>query len=86
MLPTLQTLWESTPSSATDKPVQKRLERLLLYENQVQEHLGWKFAIEMERAWDDLHHAEIERAFEQGFLTAWKLWAEVSYATNQYRV
>ena len=86
MLPTLQILQQAQTTSILKEEVTKKVERLLLYENQVQEHLGWKFAIEMERAWDDLHHAEIERAFEQGFLTAWKLWAEVSYATNQYRV
>lgn len=82
MLPTLQILQQAQTTSILKEEVTKKVERLLLYENQVQEHLGWKFAIEMERAWDELHGVQLDDAYTAGFLAAWKLWAEVSSITT----
>lgn len=78
MSPTLQTLWESASPGHVSEPLQQKSDRFMLYEDQIRERLGWQFTMELESAWDDLHAAQLDDAFEQGFLTAFRLWAEVS--------
>ena len=78
MSPTLQTLWESASPNHISDPLRQKFDRLLLYENQVREQLGWQFTMELESAWDDVHAAQLDDAFERGFLTAFRLWMEVS--------
>lgn len=82
MSPTLQVLWESVPSKRPSESLQQKLDRFLVYEDQISQCLGLRFTTELENAWDDLHAAELDRAYEAGFVTAFRLWAEVS-ATGQ---
>lgn len=78
MSPTLQMLWESTPHDRVSDSLQQKLDHFMLYEDQITQQLGWQFTVELESAWDDLHGAQLDDAFEQGFLTAFRLWVEVS--------
>lgn len=78
MSPTLQMLWESIPHGRVSGPLRQKLDRFMLYEDQITQQLGWQFTMDLESAWDDLHAAQLDDAFEQGFLTAFRLWMEVS--------
>lgn len=78
MTPTLQMLWESASSCHAAEPLQKKLDRFMMLESQVQEQLGWHFTMDLESAWDDVHAAQLDDAYERGFLTAFRLWMEVS--------
>lgn len=78
MSPTLQILWESASPGCVSDSFQQKADRFLLYEAQITEQLGLQFTMQLESAWDELHGAELDRAFEQGFLTAFRLWMEVS--------
>lgn len=82
MLPTLKILWETTDSTRIETSFKEKQERFGACEEKIHTHLGLDFANELLNAWDDLHMAELDRAFEQGFLAAWRLWAEVSAASN----
>lgn len=78
MTPMLQILLESTQVKEKPGPLEQKIDRFLIYENQVSEQLGWQFTMELESAWDELRAAELDRAYEQGFLTAFRLWQEVT--------
>lgn len=77
MSPTLQMLWEFNSPNHVPDPLQQKLDRFMVLESQVQEQFGWRFVMDLEAAWDELHEAQLDRAFEQGFLAAFRLWAEV---------
>lgn len=77
MLPTLQILWEAARSTRTDASFQEKQERFRACEDKIQAQLGLDFVDELDNAWDDLHLAELDCAFEQGFLAAFRLWAEM---------
>lgn len=74
----LQILLESTQTRKTPEALEQKRDRFLIYENQVSEQLGWHFTMELESAWDELHAAELDRAYEQGFLAAFRLWQEIT--------
>lgn len=78
MTPMLQILLESTQVKEKPGPLEQKRDRFLIYENQVSKQLGWHFTMELESAWDELHAAELDRAYEQGFLAAFRLWQEVT--------
>lgn len=78
MTPILEILLEATRPKEPPKPFQEKLDRFMVLENQLQEQLGWQFTMDLESAWDELHAASLDRAYEEGFLTAFRLWMEVS--------
>ena len=82
MTPILEILLEATRPKELPKPFQEKLDRFMVLENQLQEQLGWQFTMDLESAWDDLHAAELDRAYEQGFLTAFRLWMELQPKLN----
>lgn len=78
MTPILEILLEATRPKEPPKPFQEKLDHFMVLENQLQEQLGWQFTMDLESAWDELHAAELDRAYEHGFITAFRLWMEVS--------
>lgn len=78
MTPILEILLEATRPKEPPEPFQEKLDRFMVLENQLQEQLGWQFTMDLESAWDELHAAELDRAYEEGFLTAFRLRMEVS--------
>lgn len=81
MLPTLQILWESARSTAMGQTSKEKLKRFRACEDKIVAQFGLEFVDELENAWDELHLAELDRAYQAGFLTAFQLWMEVSSAT-----
>lgn len=78
MSPILQALQESVQWEHSDPEQSKKLNRLISLHNKVQTQFGLDFVNELSTAWDELHDAELDRAYEEGFLTAFRLWMEVS--------
>lgn len=78
MTPTLQILWDSARPSGSASETQEKLQRLIDLQDKIQTQFGLAFLDQWDRAWDDLHMVELDRAFEQGFLAAFQLWMEVS--------
>lgn len=82
MTPILEILLEATQSKELPKPLQEKLDRFMALESQVQEQLGWQFTMDLESAWDELHATDLDRAYEHGFLTAFRLWMELQPKLN----
>ena len=74
----LEILLEATQPKEPSKLLQQKLDRFLVLESRLQEQLGLQFTTDLESAWDELHAADLDRAYEHGFLTAFRLWMEVS--------
>lgn len=77
MLPTLQILWEAACPTKMDASFKEKQELLRACEDKIHAQFGLDFVDELENAWNDLHMAELDCAFEQGFLAAFRLWVEM---------
>lgn len=53
------------------------LDHLIALQDEIQARFGLDFLDEWDAAWTARHSAEVDRAYEQGFLTAFRLWMEV---------
>lgn len=84
MLPTLQILQQAQTTTTRKEELTQKLECFLTYEEKIRSQFGLGFLNKMENAWDELHAAELDDAYEAGFLAAWKLWAEVSSIAAEY--
>ena len=78
MSPILQILQEFSHTTAVEPSYTEKLQNLIVLQEKIQHQFGLSFLDEFSAAWNDLHMAELDRAYEQGFLTAFRLWAEVS--------
>lgn len=74
----IQALQESVQWEHSDPAQDKKLNKLISLHNKIQAQFGLDFINELSTAWDDLHLTELDRAYEEGFLTAFRLWMEVS--------
>lgn len=78
MLSTIQILYEAGPYTPISDEYKKKSAEYQTYQDQIREHFGLAFVDGMDHALNEFHLTEVDRAFEQGFLAAWKLWVEVS--------
>lgn len=78
MTPTLQILWDSAQPSSSASAAKEKMQKLIPLQDKIQTQFGLEFLDQWDRAWDDLHLSELDCAFEQGFLAAFRLWMEVS--------
>ena len=83
MLPTLQILYEAGSFTPISAELKQKSAAYHTYQDQIRERFGLTFVNGMDDALNDYQLAELDRAFEQGFLAAWKLWAEVTNLTGQ---
>lgn len=78
MLPTLKIFWEHSRENIAVRPSPEARQRFRACEDKIQAQLGLDFVDELDNAWNDIHLGELDRAYEQGFLDAFRLWAEVT--------
>lgn len=85
MLPTIQILYEAGSYTPISAELKQKSAAYHAYQDQIREQFGLTFVNGMDDALNDYQLAELDRAFEQGFLAAWNLWAEVCSVTSRYR-
>lgn len=78
MSPIIQALQDSVQQKHPDPAEQEKLHKLIALQDKVQARFGLDFVNELSTAWDDLHLSELDHAYEEGFLTAFRLWMEVA--------
>ena len=78
MSPILQALQESVEYNNRTPATLEMLQRLSALQDKIKAEFGMPFLNEYSDAWNDLHLDEIDRAYEAGFVTAFRLWMEVS--------
>lgn len=74
----IQALQESVEYSSRNPATLEMLQRLNALQDKIKAEFGMPFLNEYSDAWNDIHLDEIDRAYEHGFLTAFRLWMEVS--------
>ena len=78
MSPILQALQEFVQWERPRPSDGEKLQKLIALQDKIQARFGLDFVNELCAAWDDFHMEELDRAYEDGFLTAFRLWMEVA--------
>ncbi len=78
MSPTIEPLWREYFDNGPHCAAQELRQTCHCYLERISQVLGMEFTDALTGAIDDQHAAELENAYKEGFVTAFRLWMEMA--------